>query len=93
MSRAEVALLGPPGDYTTGPMYVPNAGFVVSPEHPELRDPSRAVWATDSALFVADFDRADRIEAAVFNRAERVPQGAAQNLLWRAKRQWHRWFP
>jgi hypothetical protein len=27
-----------------------------------------------------------------FRRTERLPQGPCENLLWRAKRQWRRWF-
>jgi hypothetical protein len=26
-------------------------------------------------------------------QVKRVEQGPLANLLWRAKRQWHRWFP
>jgi hypothetical protein len=104
MSRAELeAILGPPGDYTTGPTeLVGNVGHV---EGTGYSGPSRGIVTT--ALAEADLERwiwyGDAGEICVdrwsggcmktFHPERRVDQGPLDNLLWRIQRQWRKWFP
>jgi hypothetical protein len=93
MSREEVvAILGPPGDYTTGPFQTDH-GVVFN--YYEL--PSRAdilSWADDGAYVDVVFDHDDNyVYDRHFDTIARVPLSPLDNLLWRLKRQWHRWFP
>jgi hypothetical protein len=49
-------------------------------------------WFGDSCRICVEVDDAGRVrDSSVHNR--RLTQGPLDNLLWRAKRQWHRWFP
>jgi hypothetical protein len=97
MSREEVeAILGPPGDYTTGPV-LGNA-YIGAVEDP-YRFFSRAfaregVWCGDMGFIVVRYDGSGRTKSpAVFSRGWRQAQTPLGNLLWRAKRQWRRCFP
>jgi hypothetical protein len=104
MSRAEVyAILGPPGDYGTGPVKYETAPYIALSAHNNLEHFSQrpegqgyATWQSDSALAFVNFSDAgcvdDRVPAYFF-KGGRVPQGPFDNLLWRAKRLWRRWFP
>jgi hypothetical protein len=54
---------------------------------------SGAVWKGDSIeilLVCGDYSRRV-VRKEVYER--RVTGNAIDNLLWRIKRQWHRWFP
>ena len=94
MSQEEVeAIIGPPGDYRTGP-----ARSDVSPKgvdwglfNPFLK--SRAQWNGDTAEITVQFHRRKGAVFACCDGVSRAEQSALDNLLWRAKRQWHRWFP
>jgi hypothetical protein len=95
MSLAEVeAILGPPGDYRTRPtIYVPH---IFSP--PRLADrlaskPDVDIkkWEGDSGDIEVVFR--DGETKAAFYATDPLNQGPIANLLWRLKRQWHRWFP
>jgi hypothetical protein len=115
MSRAEVeAILGPPGDYRTGPTtaheieYCPPSPFppsarpvrtVVSDWRPTV-DPITGktlnlgpFWDSDAGSAEVHFDEAGRVDGARYFGCKRVEQTLPENLVWRAKRQWHRWFP
>jgi hypothetical protein len=103
MRRAEVeAILGPPGDYRTGPMDMfqmefgsdiegdvglwvrwASGEYVVEP----------GMWLSDEAQIYLVFDREDAVRHMVGTSGELIDSGPLDNLLWRAKRQWHRWFP
>ena len=98
MSRAEVeAILGPPGDSTTGPLY--SASPLYSAIHGSIVDPAveranhRDTWATDEACAVVGFGADGEAMELRFTSCTRATQDPLDNLLWRAKRQWHRWFP
>ena len=102
MSRAEVeALLGPPADYTTVPLHNPWCGPDDVDSAVDLSNESVArapadglsLWATDQALVLTTYDPDDMLADPGFLPCTRLPQSALNNLLWRAKRQWHRWFP
>jgi hypothetical protein len=98
MSRAEVeAILGPPGDYRNGPT---NTWFAtwVAPDAPVAWQGDRGsifVYRKGGDPFFADTepDDPDSVSSASFVQVQRVRQGPLEDLLWRAKRQWHRWFP
>jgi hypothetical protein len=89
MTLAQVkAILGPPGDYTTGPVdFSPTVCW----------QPSNATvlaeWQTDAgtALLLSDLPGCP-LQCA-FYPCERAEQGPVANILWRFKRQWRRWFP
>jgi hypothetical protein len=109
LSRADVeAILGPPGDYRTGlgevrwstKSWVPDpaadspylrfnwSGNPVDPE-----DPSRwAVWMSDSVQMCITIDGSGSVVDKVAD-SRRTTQGPLANLMWRAKRLWHRRFP
>jgi hypothetical protein len=99
MSRAEVyAILGPPGDYTTGPMGHSDGHAIsvwnvnATRLHPsEIDDP--ADWLTDSGWVCVNFDDRGMVAETGFDPCTKVPQGPLDNLLWRMRRQWWRWFP
>jgi hypothetical protein len=97
MSRAEVeALLGRPGDYSSGPM-------LADPRHPEDVPPFWS-WSDDFPPIVSQHWCCDAGQISIrfgpggvarknFMHGFRMEQGALENLEYRAKRQWHRWFP
>jgi hypothetical protein len=110
MSRAEVeAILGPPGDYSSGPLKTDGEGF-----YPMLPDGSglvedarnpviswaayggegeRVEWRNDNHLIDVDFNADGVFRSKNHRDAARVDQWPLDNLLWRAKRQWRNWFP
>jgi hypothetical protein len=95
MTQAEVvAILGPPGDYTSGPMLLEDEewpeddcyrGFAAFSEGP--------AWCGDTGCVEVRVDNSGEVLACRFVGGRRVEQSALANLLWRAKRQWRRWFP
>jgi hypothetical protein len=104
MSRAEVeTILGPPGDYRTrlGETLcldgwgadLADPGPTVSTWQPFFEGMSGAVWKGDSIeILIVCGDYSGRVvRKEVYER--RVTGNAIDNLVWRAKRQWHRWFP
>jgi hypothetical protein len=99
ITRAEVeASLGPPGDHTTGPTRPTGGGHAcgwLCTRGPGvgLAYESVAQWLTDDGSIVVAFDAKGRVDSWEWNPTQRVEQGPLDNLLWRAKRQWHRWFP
>jgi hypothetical protein len=90
MTPAEVeAILGPPGDYTTGP---------TDPVSMTARDwPSEAVakiWTGNEGWIMLAIDPNGNVATHGYFTPS-VPRQLSRwdNLLWRAKRQWRRWFP
>jgi hypothetical protein len=100
MSRAEVyAILGPPGDHLTGPVEYLQDGFVECNENDfglQFEGEYWARWLGDRTLVDLEFGE-DGCVIGGFSKyhytGRRVEQGPLDNLLWRAKRQWRRWFP
>jgi hypothetical protein len=99
MSRAEVeAILGPPGDYRTGPVvyFTPTDRDVMDEPSVPFEDPDSALWLGDRAGGRVGFDEAGCVtiwDASLECRSgERVSQGPVDNLLWRAERLWRKWF-
>jgi hypothetical protein len=101
MSRDEVvAILGPPGDHSTRPVYTPGPDSgrpdpVIRRKFYSDPDPekSRESWIGDSGCIVvlSGGHRGPRL--VVFAPVSGPQQSRLENLLWRAKRQWRRWFP
>jgi hypothetical protein len=86
MTRAEVeAILGPPGDYTTGP--VTNSALKQYLGHGTWLD-----WQTDTAWVTIVLDEPGGVAQTRFVKWARLEQGPLDNLLWRAKRQLNRWL-
>src|SRR5262249_14859791 len=98
MSRAEVeAILGPPGDYRTGPVWYEDLGIVDGLTVP-LENEFGARWYGDKAASYVFFTQSGCVEDwkrvdQNWLRGRRVDQSPLDNLLWRAKRQWRKWFP
>jgi hypothetical protein len=97
MRRAEVeAILGPPGDYTTGPTDSPARGGLYLLKRDESYYPmydATQEWKGNTAIIRVGFDSANVATYKEYVRNYRVDQGLFDNLLWRLQRQWHRWFP
>jgi hypothetical protein len=83
-------ILGHPGDSTTGltfPIYRASIDDW-QPVGTTLID-----WTSDNVWMTVAFDSSGRVVRFVCSENVRISQGPLDNLLWRAKRQWHRWFP
>jgi hypothetical protein len=98
MTLAEVTeILGPPGDYTTGPV----AWRPVDPLTYELLRPppkpkqmlAHYEWIADTAKFDAIIVDPDGVQAYWFSPVTRPPQSPVELFVWWTKRQWRRWFP
>jgi hypothetical protein len=92
MSRAEVeATLGPAGDFRTKSSIVPEPPTIYPPG---LRIPVYDQWISDAHVASVAFDPAfGLVKAKWFDDNDPMEQSVFDNLLWRLKRQWHRWFP
>jgi hypothetical protein len=99
MTQAEVeAILGPPGDYTTGPMLVDLGGGYepVNDAYPGLDrnlGSGMSVWRSDAGCVVVAYSVSGEVLFSQSVEGKRRAQGPLDNLLWRAKRQWRKWFP
>ncbi len=104
MTRNEVeAILGPPGDYSTGPVVyerpAPGPGIdsveadnaFEALQH-DARDAARASDEGTIAINY-DFDEQPTVSMVEVSIYRRKPLGLLDNMLWRVKRQWKRWFP
>jgi hypothetical protein len=105
MSRADVeTILGPPGDYATVP-FDNGSGTKLDPSDVysevvrsfstgDARNRDRACWCGNDRVIVIAFDGPNgRVVGCSFMQPRRLNQSPLDNLLWRLKRQWHRWFP
>jgi hypothetical protein len=100
MRRAEVeAILGPPGDYTTGPVFLPALQQWAFLE--ELRDATFPQWYSDTAWISIALDESRGVVKTRFAGISRTEYGGLGwrakhlfgNLGWRVNRLWRRWFP
>jgi hypothetical protein len=82
-------LIGPPGDYRSGPTepcFGPIECSIWSHRVDWLTDyGDYSVWVTT--------DGRPEVESTRFAPHEGPASRPIGNLLWRTKRQWHRWFP
>jgi len=95
MTRAEVeSILGPPGDYRTGPTEV------VVPRKPGEWDSlhagsetRRLVWRGNEADFYLFFDaRTGVLDYAESDKVEKLGQTQFESFFWSAKRHWQLWL-
>jgi hypothetical protein len=102
MSRSEVeAILGPAGDFTTGPTSHVGRGEGVDYTYRlKLRGldvvpdpPQHLEWLADNLVVGVSFDSTGRVNCKEFCDQEREDQTPLQNLCWLAFREWRRWFP
>jgi hypothetical protein len=99
MTFAEVeAILGPPGDHTSGPTETNDpTWFAVTDSFGEpdaiLSASTLMEWSSDTIHIWVAFGFEGTVTAAMPSIKNRITQSPLDNLLWRAKRQWHRWFP
>jgi hypothetical protein len=105
MRRVEVeAILGPPGDYRTGlgerswgkSQWIPDPDPNPTPpswnrEFIGKTEVLVAIWLSDSFAIDINIESEQVIHKQVVPR--RRTQGPLDNLVWRLRRQWHRWFP
>ena len=102
MSRQEVeVILGPPCDCSTGPFLLVRgdgrgpAGFFVT-DGCESYGPDGSAflrWTDDTGSATVCFEKDGRAWAPFFQPLKKVQQPPLDNLLWRAKRLWRKWFP
>jgi hypothetical protein len=97
LTRAEVeSVLGPPGDYRTAPVeYNPlellaggsaesaGAGYTVEED----------CWRGEAFVIGVGYGHGGRVRSHWEAAALNPKPGPLATLVWRAKRQWHRWFP
>jgi hypothetical protein len=99
MSRAEVeAILGPPGDHRTGATYTyPQIGTGVFSAKDLFfvfaTGPAWPVWKGDAVEIQIQLNDSGHATHKGRLTAHRIEQTPLDNLLWRAKRQWRKWFP
>jgi hypothetical protein len=95
MSRADVeAMLGPPGDYRTGPEDVAASDGLWEEKIDLGDDPIAAEreWRGDTCTIRVRFNASGTVVGKVSFGSVRADQGVLTNLLWRAMRQSRRWF-
>jgi hypothetical protein len=104
MTRTEVeAILGPPGDGSSGPLefrdfllrfdrvndyYRPSSSEVLGGKWQE-----RVEWLSDQHFVSVCFLQSGHVRTKSCDDVRRKEQSTFDNILFRAKRQWHRWFP
>lgn len=98
MTRAEVESISgcSPGDYRSGEtkdVHVPfdhwKKGGRFGRESGGL---SKVEWLTDTAGVVLWFDSAGKVRAGLYAPFQPATSNPLENLVWRLKRQWDRWF-
>ena len=103
MTRNEVeAILGSPGDYSTGPIVyeMPALGGGIDwVESEDAFDGLKhfqidARWAGDEGTIAVNYEFNQPPTVCIVDAAihKRKPQRLLDNFVWRAKRQWHRWL-
>jgi hypothetical protein len=93
-ARQVEAILGPSGDFTSRR----SVGLMqdIVPCETSWPPPPRAYqeWTTDEHYVLVGFSPDSGLVSQIeFGDTNLLRQPALDNLLWRAKRQWHRWFP
>jgi hypothetical protein len=92
MTREEVeAILGLPGDYSTGPSLFRTLTF--DRGEPSSEGGAPTYWGGDTGAIGIMFDRKGSVAQTGFAAVAPIPLGPLDTLLWHAQCQWHRWFP
>jgi hypothetical protein len=100
MNREHVeAILGPPGDHRTGPTMVPVQSDLLT-ARPDLTtlvwegdSLTTLVWEGDSAIISVQVRPSGLAYSKNLMQNKLAESTPIERLLWRIKRQWHRWFP
>jgi hypothetical protein len=89
IKRTEVeAIMGQPGDYRSGQTLIDlDLKYGLPPGWTGVG------WVNDRWVFVVTFDDNGRVGSKFLRDNQLVPQSRIENLLWRTKRQWRKWFP
>jgi hypothetical protein len=94
MSRADVeTILGPPGDYRSGAVKWKASSIEVVFQ---IDSPAHDRWMGDHGsidIWFPEYEGYSGARHMTFDDVEPIAQTPLDNLLWRLKRQWHRWFP
>jgi SmpA / OmlA family len=86
MTRAQVeAILGPPGDYTTGPVKI----VFISGTSAVSQD----LWLSDNLAINVWCNSSDQVFDTCCNDVVLIKQTTLERVHWKLKRQWRRWFP
>ncbi len=95
MTPAQVeGILGPPGDYRTGPLEDSWDQFWYD-DGKLFMSESKGIWLGDAGILCIDYytdGGSQTVGNASFEPSDRVKQYPVQNFVWRVKRQWRRWF-
>jgi hypothetical protein len=97
MSFTEVVnILGPQGDYSTGPIRATAPPTMLLSRYGGRIDFGKVPhsnWFSDEAYIGVLIGDSDGVYGVEFAPVSKKKQSLVDNLLWLAKRQWHRWFP
>jgi hypothetical protein len=109
MNRQEVeAILGPPGDYRSGPtehslvhatwteegQSMPiSFWYLEGIDPPTIHGETPHIWLGDHGDAHVYYDSAGVVTGRTFWSAQPKPQGALDKLFWQTRHLWHRWFP
>jgi hypothetical protein len=95
LSHVEALLGGPPGDYRTIRPGVEHKDSDLRIMKDAFRNSARAIefWQCDDALVWVSFNEKGQADNVGRFPMPTPTAGAIDNLFWRAKRAWHRWFP
>jgi hypothetical protein len=96
MSPNEVnTIIGvPPDDYLSGP-------HIYHSDNPDweegfFQEETAVTWLTDEGQLIVnfgDFDGPGGVSGKAYWSTTRKRQGMIDDLIWRLKRKWYRWFP
>jgi hypothetical protein len=96
MTPTEVeAILGPPGDYTTRPTIWGSSQLPRVPVSVVNRYAASEWrhWDGDTAFLSVAFNSQRKVLNTYYLPNESLDKSPLDTLVWRVKRQWHRWFP
>jgi hypothetical protein len=97
MTLAEVeTVLGPPGNYTTQrPRYELTEAIIKQLKNSYREEADRDVefWQYNDVYLEIVFDNEGKVLNIQCNSMPTPNGGPLDNLFWRMKRQWRRWFP
>jgi hypothetical protein len=89
---APVALLGEPPSLDPNHDYGLHVFDIAEAEAARLAGRAE-YWIDDRVWITMRYSTFGTTVEADFREHSKIPQTFLDNLLWRAKRQWHRWFP
>jgi hypothetical protein len=96
MTRAEVyEILGPPGDYSTGPVefsgdqeYFRGCADLTKDWPTQFTERDFARWWGDAGCAWVRFDETERATACEFVSHSSIEQGPIESIIWRIRRKW-----